>query len=103
MAKYLIDNRQEPVNFSAKGLERTVQNCKNLLMCRTGEVPYDRRRGVNAQLFDRPIDYLNARLLPEMERTMALCNPEAKLANARAYLDADGGLMIETIVDIEEG
>ncbi len=103
MARYLIDNRPEPIDFGAEsGLPRVIQNCKNLLMCRTGEVPYDRNRGLNAKLLEKPVGYLNARLLPELERTLALAGGGAALAGGRAYLDEDGETIIEAVIQLPD-
>ena len=56
MARYIIDNLPGPIDFEGTGMvRRTVQNCKNLLMLRMGEVPYDRLRGLNPALFDLPV------------------------------------------------
>ncbi len=53
MARYEITNEQKPIEFEGLGeVKRIVQNCKNLLMTRLGEVPFDRLRGFNWALFD---------------------------------------------------
>ena len=43
MAQYQITNRPAPIDFECNSdiILRTIQNAKNLLMCRMGEVPYD--------------------------------------------------------------
>ena len=53
MGQYKITNDPYSVDFSltnGNGLvRRTVQNAKNLLLCRMGEIPYDRYRGFIAE------------------------------------------------------
>ena len=47
MAQYIITNIPEQIDFEIDNddVGRTLQNAKNLLMTRMGEVPYDRLRG----------------------------------------------------------
>ena len=72
MAQYMIDNVQSPIDFQeTDALKRTLQNAKNLLMCRMGEVPYDRLIGFNPALFDLPWEDMLDELLPELDRVMA--------------------------------
>ena len=71
MAQYQIDNIASPINFQEDDIIlRTLQNAKNLLMCRMGEVPYDRYRGFDPALYELPLDELRAELLPELDRVM---------------------------------
>ena len=83
MAQYTITNRPTPVDFECNDdiLERTLQNCKNLLMTRMGEVPYDRYRGFDQTLYELPIQEMNEALVPELDRLM-MWEPDAKTANA---------------------
>lgn len=101
MAIYRVDSREASVNWEADGqLERTLQNVKNLLMTRAGEVPYDRLKGVRREVYDMPITQLNARLRQEMEWTLEQ-EEDAKLVACRAFIDADGATVIEVCVEIE--
>ena len=36
-------------------------------MCRMGEVPFDRMRGLNPALFDLPLNEMQEQLLPELD------------------------------------
>lgn len=104
MAYYEIDNTKAPIDFECNkegNTERTLQNCKNLLMCRMGEVPYDRRRGLNPAVFDMPLPELNNVILSEVDRVLAW-EPDAKAVSARAYRDGNGELIIRCVVDVAE-
>ncbi len=95
MAYYRIDNQPAPVEFQAQSLlQRTLQNAKNLLMTRMGEVPFDRYRGLDPALFDLPMDQARAALLPEIDRVM-LWEPDVEVADAACYLDENGEMVIE--------
>ena len=88
MARYEITNEQKPIEFEGLGeVKRIVQNCKNLLMTRLGEVPFDRLRGFNWALFDLPAEEFRTRLLPEVDRVL-LWEPRAE-AVVRATVPSD--------------
>ena len=101
MAQYQIDNMPSPINFEEKDpIRRTLQNAKNLLMCRVGEVPYDRCRGINPELFDLPIGELKAEILPELDLLMSW-EPDVEVADAEVSLIDNGQLYIKAILEID--
>lgn len=101
MAQYQIDNIAAPINFQESDIVlRTLQNAKNLLMCRMGEVPYDRYRGLDPAIFDLPIEEMRAELLPELDRCM-MWEPDVEVVDAEATLLEGGGVYIKAILEIE--
>lgn len=102
MAKYQIDNVASPINFQRKDIVlRTLQNAKNLLMCRMGEVPYDRYRGFDPALFELPIQRMQEELMPELDRLM-LWEPDAEVVEAEATLLPDGETYIKVILELPD-
>lgn len=101
MARYIITNRPAPIDFECNNeiILRTLQNAKNLLMCRMGEVPYDRYRGFDPALYDLPIQQLKEKLLPELDRIM-LWEPDVEIVDADCSLDGDGEILIEATIEI---
>lgn len=100
MASYQIDNIASPIDFQGSDrLRRVLQNAKNLLMCRAGEVPYDRYRGINPALYDLPIEQMRSELLPELDRVM-LWEPDAEVSDAEATLLPSGQVYIKAILEI---
>ncbi len=101
MAQFEITNIPGEIDFECSNdfIKRTLQNAKNLLMCRMGEVPYDRQRGLDPALFDLPIDELQGALLPELDRAM-LWEPDVEVVNATADI-ADGVTVIRCVVEIK--
>jgi len=100
MALYQIDNVASPINFEETDLiKRTLQNAKNLLMCRMGEVPYNHYRGMDPSLFDLPIPNMRMELLPELDRVMTL-EPDVTVMDAEAALLPNGDTYIKVIVDV---
>lgn len=100
--RYDVDNRQYPITTSNKDrTQRILQNCKNLLMTKMGEVPYGRSRGFDQTLLDLPMNQLKVNLCRELDRVL-LFVPEAELVDAECSLDEDGTVYIRMTVEIEE-
>ena len=100
MAKYQIDNIASPIDFQETDIiKRTLQNAKNLLMCRMGEVPYDRYRGFDPDIYDLPINEMNEELVEELDRVM-MWEPDVEVDDAEATLLSDGSTYIKCIVDV---
>ena len=103
MAQYKITNDPYSVDFSltnGNGLvRRTVQNAKNLLLCRMGEIPYDRSRGFNHGLFDLPQKELDEALLPELDRVM-MWEPDVEVVSAKATRQTDGSTRLEVVIEV---
>jgi hypothetical protein len=95
-----IDNRQSRIQWEAADwLSRTIQNAKNLLMTRQGEVPYDRYRGLDPAVFEVPIGYLKKVILQEIIRLM-LWEPDVQVTNATADIQ-DGTLYLTATLEID--
>lgn len=102
MAQYIIDNLAAPIDFQGRNmLERTLQNAKNLLMCRMGEVPYDRYRGFDVSLFDLPMERFNTELLPELDRLM-LWEPDVEVVKAEGKLMPTGQVYIRVTLEVND-
>ncbi|MGN0996009.1 MAG: hypothetical protein ACI4PG_03800 [Candidatus Ventricola sp.] len=101
MGRYVIDNRRAEIDFEhAQDMTaRTLQNAKNLLMLRSGEIPYDRLRGVDAEMAGMPIARVRERIAQELDRVL-LWEPDATLVDAQASLDEQGNLLITATIDI---
>jgi hypothetical protein len=103
VAQYQIDNVPFTIDFQESDIKaRTLQNAKNLLMCRMGEVPYDRLRGFDYSIFDRPVEEWEDELLPELDRVMEW-EPDIEVVDAEASLLKDGSAYIKVIVETTVG
>lgn len=102
MAQYEITNIPEPIDFECSGshLKRTLQNAKNLLMTRMGEVPFDRQRGFNPALFDLPIAQAQLRLMPELDRVM-LWEPDVEVVRGSIERKNDGTTIIRCVIETQ--
>lgn len=100
MAQYQIDNIASPIDWQEDDIvQRTLQNAKNLLICRMGEVPYDRYIGFDPALYDLPIGGLETELLPELDRVM-MWEPDVEVVDAEATLLDDGSVYIKVIIEV---
>ena len=102
MAQYQITNQPAPIDFECNDdiIARTIQNAKNLLMCKMGEVPYHRYRGFNPALFDLPMQQFEERLLPELDRVM-LWEPDVEIVGATCDQDENGSIIITATIEID--
>lgn len=101
MALYQIDNVASPLDFQESDeLQRTLQNAKNLLLLRKGELPYDRLRGFDPALYELPIGLLRRELLPELDRVM-LWEPGVEVQDAEATLLENGQVYIRVILEVK--
>ena len=102
MARFEITNLPGEIDFECGSdfVKRTVQNAKNLLMCRMGEVPFDRLRGLDARLYELPMPEMNERLLQEIDRAL-LWEPDVEAVSAKAA-NTDGAVVITCVIEVRE-
>ena len=100
MAQYTIDSLPAPIDFGAdrSPLKRTLQNAKNLLMCRAGEVPYNRYRGLTPELLDMPLPEMESELMPELDRVMSQ-EPDVEVVDAEVERLDDGDIHITVTLE----
>ncbi len=102
MARYIITNRPAPIDFEC-GDDQVLcilQNAKNLLMTRMGEVPDDRYRGFDPALYDLPLPQMREELLPEADRVM-MWEPDVEVADAVCELLPNGEVLITLVLEID--
>ena len=99
---YIIDNRPRDIDWSLRGatVDRKLQNARNLMRLHMGEVPYDRLRGIDMQLYHMSINDMQEELLPELDRVL-LWEPFVDVAEATVALDENGDSIIEATVEID--
>ena len=102
MATYMIDNIPEPIDFEIDNDEerRAVQNAKNLLMTRMGEIPYDRQRGFNHNLYGLPLSDLQGALMAELDRVM-LWEPTVEVVSANILRLDEDRVVISVEIDVD--
>lgn len=104
MARYVISSERETIPFEECDTEekRILQNAKNLLMLRMGEVPFDRLRGIDPRLFEMPLPQMQEEALPEVDRVLAW-EPRVQAESATCRMVGDGEAMVEVVITMTEG
>ena len=102
MVQYEITNVPSPIDFEGCTdiLSRTIQNAKNLLMCRRGEIPYDRQRGIDPALFDLPLPEAEELLMQELDRAM-LWEPDVEVVSGWLERNNEGTVIIHCVVETD--
>ena len=102
MAQYEVTNVPEPIDFecSSSLLRRTLQNAKNLMMCKRGEVPFDRQRGLDPALYDLPIAEASEMLMPELDRVM-LWEPDVEVVSGSIERERSGRTIIRCVIETQ--
>ena len=101
--QYVINNIREPIDFEigSDAQRRAVQNAKNLIMTRMGEVPLDRQRGFDQSLYDMPINDLQDVLMEELDRVMAW-EPYVEVVSATIVRDEIGRVTFECVIEVAD-
>lgn len=103
MALYEITSEDIPVDFemtmATDIVKRTIQNAKNLLMTRMGEIPFDRQRGLDPAIFDLPYDEAEAVIVQELDRVM-LWEPDVEVNNGWLEI-RNGETIVHCVIEIE--
>ena len=87
---YTIDTRARAIDTEAtEYVKRTLQNARNLLMLRMGEVPYDRMRGVHPGLYDMTLAQARSVITQEVVRVLAW-EPDVYVSAVRLLPQTDG-------------
>lgn len=99
MAKYIISSKQ-PINWSAKGHQRILQNITNLLNTFMYEVAYDRILGRNPKNIDKPQEQFVPSVIAETYEIIETYEPRATIKSVE-IINEDGENAIKVVVDIE--
>ena len=99
--RYTIDNRPGKIEFGATGMARTVQNAKNLILCRMGEVPFDRGRGFDPKKYHQNMELFRASLMEEIDRVL-IWEPDAEAVSAEANMDENGEIYIRVEIEVTD-
>ena len=101
--QYIITNAPEDIEFEigTNPEARAVQNAKNLLMTRMGEIPYDRQRGFDTRLYDLPMGELQGLLMEELDRVM-LWEPFVEVIEANILRYEENMVVFQVVIEVSE-
>lgn len=100
--KYTIDtSNEQPLNWSAKGNERVLQNVFNLLNTYKYEVAYDRLLGLSAELIDKPLSQVTGLIAAEIIEQVERFEPRARISDIEVKGQGMGDVMIKVVIEID--
>lgn len=101
MSIYTIDTSDPNLDWKASGDERIVQNVLNLIRTFRYEVGYDRTRGINPAVIDKPMQEAAALYTSEIFRVIDLYEPRASV-NSVNFIDVDleGNMQFKVAIEI---
>jgi phage baseplate assembly protein W len=100
--EYVIDtSKLSNINWGATGDERILQNINNLISTFKLEVAYDRDKGIDGGLIDKPKDIAAAYYTSEVFRVVQEYEPRATVKEVQlTKVDENGNMQFKVVVDI---
>lgn len=97
----IIESTQSIINWSAKGVDRIVQNISNLLNTFKYEVAYDRTLGMTGNYIDKPKDVAIALAAAEIHELIAQREPRAKIIDVLyTGLDKNENMQFKVVIEV---
>lgn len=94
----IITSDKNPVDLNAKGVALILQNGRNILRTRMGELGLLRDFGVDNKLIDDPIHKIQAKYSKNIKEQLEKYEPRLKLVEINFYNDLDS---IRAVVGVE--
>lgn len=99
--QYTINTSNPQIDWNATGSERTLQNITNLINTWRYEVAYDRTKGLNPEILDKPAYDSIPLFTAEIYRIIETYEPGVRLISVNVVnIDAFGHINFEVVVDI---
>lgn len=98
---YTISNKNTAVRWGLKGDERIVQNVLNLIRTRKHEVPFMRELGVDPDIIDNELPFLQSMITEEIRELVAEYENRASVKEVNfTDVDENGNLVYEVIIEV---
>lgn len=97
-----IDTSKEyTLNWSAKEHERVAQNVRNLISTFRYEVGYDRTKGLDPTIIEKPYDDAVALFISEVYRLVDSYEPNATVESVTPIgVDQEGNINFKVVISI---
>lgn len=101
MAEYEIFTNDSTINWTAKGIDRILQNVRNLINTCRYEIAYDRTLGIDSSVLDKPLDQAVALYTADIYRLIRSREPRVQIKSV-VFLGADdeGNMNFKVVVEI---
>lgn len=99
--QYEINTSSTKMNWNANGIERKLQNIGNLINTWRYEVGYDRTKGLNPEILDKPALDSIPLYTAEIYRIVETYEPNVKLISVNpTTIDEFGNINFKVVVEI---
>lgn len=99
--QYEINTVNNNINWNATGIERKLQNISNLINTWRYEVGYDRTKGLNPEILDKPALDSIPLYTAEIYRIVETYEPGVKLISVNpTTVDEFGNINFKVVVEI---
>lgn len=91
----------EQLDWNAKHEQRVVQNVRNLINTWRYEVAYDRTKGLDPTILDRPAEESAALYVSEVYRLIETYEPRARIISVMPTgINASGQINIKVVIQV---
>jgi phage baseplate assembly protein W len=99
---YEIDTSERlDLNWAAKGDQRVLQNIRNLMSTWRYEVAYDRTKGLDPAILDKPLEDAVVLYTAEIYRLIETYEPSALVRSVTfAGVDSEGNITLKVVIEI---
>jgi hypothetical protein len=100
--KHEIDTSKPlELNWAAKDEERIIQNVRNLISTWRYEVAYDRTKGLDPGIMDKPTVEASAQYISEIYRLVEDYEPNAEVKSVTPIgIDDEGQIDFKVVIEI---
>ncbi len=99
--QYVINTNNVNIDWNSTGAERKLQNIANLINTFRYEVAYDRTKGLNPEILDKPALDSIPLYTAEIYRIIETYEPGVRLTRVTpTNIDAYGQINFEVVVEI---
>lgn len=99
--QYVIDTNNVSIDWNAMGIERKLQNITNLINTWRYEVAYDRTKGLNPEILDKPALDSAPLYIAEIYRVIETYEPGVRVISVNLIdVDSYGHMNFKVVVDI---
>ncbi len=100
--EYIIDTTDTtPLDWNAADNDRILQNIKNLMRTCRYSVGYDRTRGIDPSIVDRPLNEAAMLYTAEIYRVIELYEPRVTVEKVKfTEVDDEGNMQFQVVIEI---
>ena len=93
-------NKGIKLDWNANGINNIVQNVHNLINTFRYEVAYDRTKGIDPSILDKPATQAKALYISEIYRMINTYEPRAKVKQVDFVELNDGNMQFKVVIEV---